>query len=266
MSDFPICVVVYLTNHCYLKCNHCFLSQLKELNKNNIEYNVMIKTLEELKNNNVFMIAYTGGDPLLHPNIFEILQATTDLGMMPLLGISGYNLTEDTAKRIYQTGVRCVQIGLNGSCSEVNDKYRGENSFGEVVSAIKILQKNNINVNLSFCIDKDNYNNLEEMLNFSLTNNIYKVKIEFWRNLKKNSNKVLNLDEKTKIYETCINFMKKNNLNDWIQCPREKSNLNKIRNNAIVIMSNGDVKSTEIENKLGNINDESIEEILKKRG
>ena len=266
MNEFPICVVVYLTNYCYLKCKHCFLNQLNELNKNNIDYNAMINTLEELKRNNVFMIAYTGGDPLLHPNIFQILKATSDLGMMPLLGISGYNLTGDIAKKIYQTGVRCVQIGLNGSCCEINDKYRGINSFTEAEKAIKLLQKNNINVNLSFCLDKDNYNDLEEMLNFSLIKGIYKVKIEFWESLKEKSFKSLNTEEKTKIYDKCIEFMKKNNLEDWIQCPKVKSNLNKIRKNAILIMPNGDVKNTEIENKIGNINDESITDIVKKRG
>lgn len=266
MSDFPICVVVYLTNYCYLKCKHCFLNQLKELNKNNIDYNIMIETLKELKKNNVFMVAYTGGDPLLHPYIFEILQATTDLGMMPLLGISGCNLTESVAKKIYQTGVRCVQIGFNGSCSEVNDSYRGLNSFEKAVKSVKLLQKNNINVNLSFCLDKDNYNYIEEMLNFSLKNNIYKVKIEFWEALKENSNNVLSMEEKGQIYDRCIEFMNKNNLKDWIQCPKIKSNLNKIRKNAIVIMPNGDVKNTEIESKLGNINSDSITEIIKKRG
>ena len=265
MNNFPICVVVYLTNHCYLKCPHCFLNQLNQLNKDSIDYEKIKKTLKELRDNNVFMIAYTGGDPLLHKNVYDILKYTYDLGMMPLLGISGCNITEDIADKIYESGVRCVQIGLNGSTSNINDKYRGSNSFKPVLNAIKLLQEKKINVNISFCIDKDNYNDVDEMLQFAITNKIYKVKIEFWESLNHNKDKVLTLQEREKIYNKCESFMKENNLNDWIQCPKTQSSLNTIRKKAIVIMANGDVKNTELSETIGNINEESIIDIVNKR-
>lgn len=265
MNNFPICVVVYLTNHCYLNCPHCFLKQLGELNKNSINSECMKNTLKELRNNNVFMIAYTGGDPLLHPDIFEILRYTYDLGMMPLLGISGMNVTEEIADKIYESGVRCVQIGLNGSTSQINDKYRGVNSFKQAMKAIKELQKAQVNVNISFCLDKDNYRDLDQMLLLAINNGIYKVKIEFWESLRDDKTKELTSDQRMLVYNKCEEFMSRNSLNDWIQCPKKQSSLNTIRKKAVMIMPNGDVKNTELSEKIGNINEESITSIIIKR-
>lgn len=76
MSKLPTCVVVYLTDYCKLKCKHCFLSQNNCINKNMIDFAIIKKLLLTFKENNVFMVAFTGGDPMLHPQIFEILSLT----------------------------------------------------------------------------------------------------------------------------------------------------------------------------------------------
>ena len=263
-NRFPVCVVVYLTDFCSLKCKHCFLTQTNCLNKNKIDYLILKDTIKTLKNNNVFMIAFTGGDPLLYPELFNILDYTSELGMMPLLGISGINVTKDISKRIYKSGVRCVQIGLNGSNRDVNDFYRGHGSFDNSMDSIKNLQDANVNVNLSFCLDKNNLFDLKNMLDFAYKNNIYKVKIEFWNELNSANNKLTKLDKEDKqhVIDTCELFMNINNNNDWIQYPKISSNLGKIHSKALIIMPNGDVKSTETGVSLGNIYKENIELIV----
>ncbi len=262
MNKFPLCVVIYLTNYCYLKCNHCFLKQLGMLNTEYLDVKIVKRLLKELKDNNVFLIAYTGGDPMMHPNIFEILKTTKDLGMLPLLGISGENITNTNAKEISNSGVKCVQIGLNGSNSKINDSYRKIGNFENVCESIKKLQSNNINVNLSFCLDKNNYYNLTSMLNFAKKNNIYKVKIEYWKCLNESNENELNSSEMIECEKVCMDYMQLNNKPDWIQYPKRSTNLNKIRNKAVIIMPNGDVKRNEIDLPMGNIKNEKLKEIL----
>ena len=203
MNNIPICVVIYLTNYCSLKCKHCFLTQKDNLNKNMIDYNILKKVLDDLKENNVYMIAYTGGDPMLHPDIFKILNYTSELNMLPLLGISGIGITKEKAKKIYDSGVRCIQIGLNGSNNILNDEYRGIGTYDKVKESISILQGNGLNVNLSFCLDKKNYKDLINMLNFSNSVNAYKVKIEFWKNTNNPIENELDEKEMSKVFTAC---------------------------------------------------------------
>ena len=264
MIKFPVCVIIYLTDYCNLNCKHCFLTQTDQLNKNMLDTIKLKEILLELKSNNVFMVAFTGGDPMLHQDIFEILNYTRSLGMLPLLGVSGINIKRNTASKIYYSGVRCVQIGLNGSNEIINDYYRGNNSFKKVITSIRNLQKFDINVNLSFCLDKKNMADLKNMLNLAMSLNIYKVKIEFWNcmsNLiKKNE---LSTKDKSKVRKICDNFMKQNHKEDWIQYPKASTKLVNIHSNALVIMADGDVKKNEMGETLGNIYSSNIMNILK---
>ncbi len=263
MIKFPVCVVIYLTDYCKLKCKHCFLTQTSQLNKNMIEFNKLKKLLLTFKENNVFMIAFTGGDPMLHPEIFEILNYTRNLGMLPLLGISGTDISYDIAKKIYESGVRCVQVGLNGSNAKLNDYYRGKGNFEEVMSSVNNLKKANINVNLAFCLDRHNLFDLKNMLELANSLNIYKVKIEFWNCLNNSNNEnELSDDEKNDVREICCEFMNLNNKENWIQYPKATTNLVKIHSNALIIMSNGDVKKHEMGETLGNIYLKDIKDIL----
>lgn len=263
MNKYPLCVVIYLTDYCNLKCKHCFLTQTNSLNKNMLNYELLKKLLLSFKKNNVFMIAYTGGDPILHKDFFDILNYTKELGMLPLLGISGVNVTYDECKKIYDSGVRCVQVGLNGSNKELNDKYRGSGSFNKIIKTIDNLKDNGLNVNVAFCLDKNNYKDLNNMLELANKNNAYKVKIEFW-NCMNDNDKSIELSENDKDYvcDLCDSYMKSINRPDWIQYPKSKAKLTRIHSNALIIMPNGDVKKHELGEVLGNIYINSIDEIM----
>ena len=264
MNNSPISVVVYLTNHCYLNCNHCFFKQLEQLNKDTLDYDILINALKYFKDHNTFIIAYTGGDPLLHPRFLDILEKTKELGMLPLLGISGANVDDSIAKGIHSANVGCVQVGLNGHNESLNDQYRGKGSFREAIKSIQTLQNNNVNVNISFCLDKKNYRAIKDMLIFAKTIKAYKVKIEYWQNMnsKENSELELTKEDKEYIYSICEEYMKKYNLEDWIQCPKAKTNLVTIHSKSLVIMPNGDIKNHEFGEVIGNLYNKKIEEIL----
>lgn len=265
MSKFPICVVIYLTDYCNTRCKHCFLTQTDSFNKNIIDFNILKELLITLKNNNVFMIAYTGGDPMLHPQILEILKLTSELGMLPLLGISGTNMNDEMSKKIYESGVRCVQLGLNGSTAKLNDLYRGKGNYKEILNTIKHLQSNNINVNIAFCLDKNNLFDLENMLTMAYKKKIYKVKIEFWNCINPSDErrkKELSRDERKTVGKICEDYMIKIKQNDWIQYPKSNKKLSNIHSKAIIIMPNGDVKNNEMSESLGNIYKEDIGKIM----
>lgn len=266
MNNLPICIVVYLTNYCELECNHCFFVQQKCLNTKTICFSKIKEILQIFKDNNVYMVAYTGGDPLLHPDIFKILNLTSKLNMLPLLGISGIDVELKTAQKIYDSGVRCVQIGLNGSNKNINDKYRGKGSFDKIKKSILLLQDCGLNVNLAFCLDKNNYKDLNNMLELSNVINAYKVKIEFWKSTSGHNDKELCKKDMINIYDNCEKYMAKNKKNNWIQCPNYKSELSKIHNSAIVIMPNGEIKNNELSRSLGNIHKDKLIDVINHKG
>ncbi|SHK29901.1 radical SAM protein [Paramaledivibacter caminithermalis] len=137
----PISAIVYLTHKCSLECKHCFLTDSGKLNKNELSYKSMITVLDDFMNNKVCMVAYTGGDPLLHTRLFDILNETKKRGMLPLLGLSGIGVTKEIAEKIYNSGVRCVQVSLDGSNEKINSLFRGKNVFDDIINSIKLVNK-----------------------------------------------------------------------------------------------------------------------------
>jgi Fe-coproporphyrin III synthase len=66
----PKSVILYITSYCPLKCSHCFLTRSGELNKTELSFDEIIRILDDLQENKVFLLAIAGGDPILHEGFF----------------------------------------------------------------------------------------------------------------------------------------------------------------------------------------------------
>lgn len=252
----PISAVVYLTNKCFLKCNHCFINDCGKLNTSELSYEILIKTLDDFKKNKVCIIAYTGGDPLLYPKLFDIIEETYKRNMLPLLGISGIGVTNKIAKKIHDLGVGCVQVSLDGSHEDLNAVFRGKNTFNKVVNSIGILQRHDVRTNLAVCISNENFHDFKDMISLCYDMNIYKVKVEFWHDYCDSKKfMMLSEDQKNEIYILCRQIEKEYKLENWIFCPAGNEELTQIHNKALIIDSDGIIRNYENGPDIGNIYD-----------
>ena len=62
-----------ITYKCPLKCRHCYAKPLRRLGPE-LTIKEVKKTLDYLKKHNINLITFTGGEPLLRKDIFEILK------------------------------------------------------------------------------------------------------------------------------------------------------------------------------------------------
>lgn len=254
----PRGVLVYLTDGCFLDCKHCGI--VNKLNPKFIDLDIMKSTLEFFNKNRVYIIAYSGGDPLLHPHIFEILELTRSFGMLPVLGISGVHLNDEVIKKIALSKVGCVQVSLDGSTEFLNSQFRGKGTFNTIVDNIIKMNRRGINVNIATCIVKENLYDLTNILNLFLKLNAYKVKIQFWENIKSNIyfNELTNEEKKT-VIETATQFQNIHKKSDWIVINQnfDSFKINSLRYkkkmNRLIVLPNGDVTTGEGKNIIGNI-------------
>jgi MoaA/NifB/PqqE/SkfB family radical SAM enzyme len=66
--------------------------------------------MEEL---DVRMIAFSGGDPLLNPDFFEIATICREKFKVLFLSTNGLNITEDSARKIRDVGIDSVQVSID---------------------------------------------------------------------------------------------------------------------------------------------------------
>jgi MoaA/NifB/PqqE/SkfB family radical SAM enzyme len=122
-----------ITDRCNLRCHHCYIGDglSQDLSVKNIE-----EILEEFEEMQGLRLLLSGGEPLLHPNFWEINERLKDYAFRSVLLSNGILITRDVARRLR---VREVQISLDGM-KEGHESIRGTGTFTKTLAAIDHLQ------------------------------------------------------------------------------------------------------------------------------
>lgn len=157
----------HLTALCDQKCKHCYVTDERTysneitnpLNLENCKQVIddLLSFCKILRAN--AHIAFTGGDPLLRKDFFNILEYARENEIECSILGNPYNLTENGLKRLKKLDIRNYQISIDG-LRITHDSFRMEGSFKASIEAIKKLKKNNIRTDIMFSISKINANEL----------------------------------------------------------------------------------------------------------
>jgi radical SAM protein with 4Fe4S-binding SPASM domain len=174
----------HITNKCNLRCKHCYQDDYTtdgELTFDEIKAvgNKIFETLHKWNKFGDFSI--TGGEPFLHPHIFDILEfinSSYDVSRMDIL-TNGIFITQEVINKLKRyEKLRYIQISLDGSCSDVHDKIRGSGSFDKTLSGIDLLIKNNIETRLMFTLQRLNMFDVPNIIDLAISKNISGITIE----------------------------------------------------------------------------------------
>ena len=114
------------TNQCNMVCKHCYRdSGLKH--KSELSTNEAKKLIDELVLADFKILIFSGGEPLMRPDIFELMKYALRAGLRPVMGTNGVLITKAVAKKLKETGVFGVGISLDSANSEAHDSFRGIN-------------------------------------------------------------------------------------------------------------------------------------------
>lgn len=176
----PRKISLYITNRCQWRCQHCFLVQARRIGVGELALQQVLAILDEAMARKVFMVIIAGGEPLLHPQIFDIIKAVKARNMQPLLGITGTGITDNIARQLRDSGIRIVQISLDSHQAATHDSLRGQGSFQDTLHGVAILRRHGIEVNASVCVHKGNHTELDSILRFLQSLQVGRVKLSFY--------------------------------------------------------------------------------------
>jgi len=160
----PFLIVWDITARCNLRCKHCYSTAGRPLPKE-LSTSEVVSVLNDLAELGVAAIAYSGGEPLLRPDFFEILEATRDLGIFPALATNATLINREVAKKLKQVGVGFVQISLDGASPATHDSFRGvEGAFEKTLEGIKNALDQGLFVEVSTTITRFNVNEVDSII------------------------------------------------------------------------------------------------------
>src|SRR3990172_1815514 len=101
-------VVWNVIKHCNMHCPHCYAAAGTTPDPQDLTFQEGKKLLEELRDLRVPAIIFSGGEPLLRRDLFDLLEYAKSLGHRPQLSSNGVMIDLDTAKRLAAAGVEAL--------------------------------------------------------------------------------------------------------------------------------------------------------------
>lgn len=149
-KNIPVSVTIELTRRCPLRCRHCYLPETagrarpgRELSASQWE-----RILRQLARAGGLYLVFTGGEPLLRPDLPRLCRLAKTLNFDVRVFSSGHGLTAALAAELKAAGVSAFEISFYGGPS-VHDAVTGlAGSFAASLAAARLLRKSGLPVKM----------------------------------------------------------------------------------------------------------------------
>src|ERR1700729_3099617 len=155
----PLSVHLDVTYRCNERCEHCYLDHHGDGEMNTAE----IKTLlDQLAAAGVFFLTISGGEPLIRPDCFEIIEHARKLRFNVKFKTNAVLIREKQAKRLRELNVEQVQISVYSHRAEVHDGIsKVPGSLKRTIAGIRLLKAQGLKVTIANVLMKGNLHDAE---------------------------------------------------------------------------------------------------------
>lgn len=163
----PLYVKIKLTWQCNLRCTMC--NVWRQSRENRLTIPIIRSLAEELAALGTRKIHLSGGEALLHPKIFQIIPLFAEQDMRVNLTSNGTSLTQETAARLVESGIRNVSVSLDGATPAVHDALRGKGNWKRTLRGIRNLRRaakharRKAHIRINTVITRRNYQDLANL-------------------------------------------------------------------------------------------------------
>ena len=162
----PFLIVWNFTNMCNLKCKHCYQRADKPL-PDELTLSEKLMVIDQLDRADVAALAFSGGEPLIHPDFPVIAREAASRGMYISVATNGTMITRDFAEKLKEIGVKYVEISLDSVNPRRHDNFRGvSGAWEKAVRGIRSCVEAGLVTGVAMTVTKMNYHEVEDMVDF----------------------------------------------------------------------------------------------------
>jgi organic radical activating enzyme len=136
------------TAKCNLSCYGCYRKNEVDSHKSLGEIRAELDVFKRLRKSDGVSIA--GGDPLLHPDIIEIVRMVKDDGQKPIINTNGIALTKELLAELKKAGVYGFTFHIDSKQNRPGWKNKNELELNELRLQFAVMLKEAGNISCSF--------------------------------------------------------------------------------------------------------------------
>jgi radical SAM protein len=171
-ADFdlaPFTIAWEITRACAYACVHCRADAQHKRDPRELstaEAKTLIERLAAFGNHPILI--FTGGDPMLRPDLFELIAYATERGLRSSLTPTATALpTKERLEKVRDAGIRRIALSLDAPRFEVHDNFRQvPGSWRRTMDILHRAQEVGLSVQVNTTVSKHNVDILHEMIPF----------------------------------------------------------------------------------------------------
>jgi len=153
-------VVWNSTRRCNLACVHCYARATSAAEPGEMTTEDARALIEDLARFNVPVILFSGGEPLLRPDLFGLAAYAVKLGLRAVVSTNGTLIDRAAAERLRDCGVSYVGVSIDG-LEKTNDSFRGSRgAFAAAMSGVRNCLASGVKVGLRFTMTRANVHDI----------------------------------------------------------------------------------------------------------
>lgn len=286
-SPTPNSLFLHLTSRCNLTCLHCYTGNSFQHPVKDLPAPLVSRMIDDLADHGGTSVTLSGGEPLLHPELKEILRHAALRVQIKLL-TNGTLIDREWAAFLADMDVY-VQISVDGSCEAIHDRIRGKGSFRMAMEGLGHLQRSGLGerINFSTTVMNQNLDDLLEIIPLARRRGVPLVRFlplrkkgaaeSTWPTI----GSTLTTEDYARFYDDTHRYQASTGTSIEISCGLsgfllkmpaafEKDDIWCPVGRQVVVDSNGEaypcVLLMEDEFRLGNVFDHSLEELIQSNG
>ena len=176
-DEKPLLVFWETTKACLLACKHCRAEAILRPLPGELSTREAFSLLEDIAGfgKPAPIVVYTGGDPLMRRDIWDILSYAQRLGIRSAIAPSVTPLlTKEVAYRLAEYGVSSVSLSLDSPWPAVHDGIRGvEGTWRRTLEAIEWFKSAGLRVQVNTVVMRDTVEGLADMVKLLVDRGIH---------------------------------------------------------------------------------------------
>ncbi len=169
-------VVWNLTRTCNLKCVHCYTDSEAQAYSGELDTDQCKAVLDDLAAFEVPAVLFSGGEPLVRKDFFELAAHARGLGLHVVISTNGTLIDQETAQKFKDLQFAYVGISLDSADPAVHDKFRGmEGAFERTREGMQRCVSIGQKIGLRLTLTRQTCDNLPKIFDFIEDQNIDRV-------------------------------------------------------------------------------------------
>jgi len=159
----PFTVAWEITRACALACVHCRAEAQPRRDPRQLTTDESFRLIDQLVEVGKPIVVITGGDPLMRPDLLDLIHYTSQKGLRVALSPTATVLaTRERLQAARDAGIARMQISLDGSKPDIQDAFRGrKGSFQRTTEILETIQDLGVSLQVGTTISRFNLDDLD---------------------------------------------------------------------------------------------------------